>query len=171
MCWWMDKLCRWSLIQELLSPVKTLHKLLPIAVLQPCMPSSLEDLYTGQLIDAVGQLTCTGAIQWTNLWLIIAGQGPSLFGRDWLKKIQLDWRSIGLMDTSRVQLNNTLQRYHLVFEDSLGTMKKFQAELHLKDPLLQTVHGSSWSLGAWIGSHGVGASRGECQSVCGLPTL
>ena len=66
---------------------------------------------------------------------VIAGQGPSLFGRDWLKKIQLDWRTIGLtrLDPSRVQLNNILQRYHSVFEDGLGTMKKFQAELHLKD--------------------------------------
>ena len=57
--------------------------------------------------------------------LIVGGSGPTLFGRDWLSHIQLNWREI--------HYESVLARYPSVFKEGLGTLKGFQAKLHV-DP-------------------------------------
>ena len=74
-------------------------------------------LYTGQRMSVVGQLTVLIKYQSQSHslpLLIVAGDGPSLFGRDWLRHITLDWKTIGLasMDQPNVQLNSLLQAYY-----------------------------------------------------------
>ena len=57
--------------------------------------------------------------------LIIAG-GPSLLGRDWLMKLQLDWQRLGLYHMQAAPptvLQNVLQKHGTVFRDELGLVK------------------------------------------------
>ena len=50
---------------------------------------------------------------------VVANKGPGLFGRDWLRKIKLDWGSIksihGLPDTAN-GLSGLLQKYGELFD-------------------------------------------------------
>ena len=65
----------------------------------------------GQPMATKGQLTAKVkyGIQSLNLPLVvIAGEGPSLLGRDWLRHLKVDWRAIGL--TSVIQPNLHIQQ-------------------------------------------------------------
>ena len=116
---------------------KTFRKIFPNAVLKPAAVTLRT--YTGQRMSVVGQLTVLVKYQSQSHslpLLIVAGDGPSLFGRDWLRHITLDWKTIGLasMDQPNVQLNSLLQAYDDVFADEHGEMRHFKADLKLKDP-------------------------------------
>ena len=99
---------------------KTFRKIFPNAVLKPAAVTLRT--YTGQRMSVVGQLTVLVKYQSQSHslpLLIVAGDGPSLFGRDWLLHIMLDRKTIGLasMDQPNVQLNSLLQAYDDVFAD------------------------------------------------------
>ena len=72
--------------------------------------------------------------------LVVEGSGPSLFGRDWLSHIKLDWKkicSICVSDASLPQdilarLRTTIQSHPNVFKPSLGTIKGITAKLEMK---------------------------------------
>ena len=49
--------------------------------------------------------------------VVVAGDGPSLLGRNWLTAIRLDWYSINNIPT--VTIEDILMKYSDVFEDSL----------------------------------------------------
>ena len=51
--------------------------------------------------------------------IVVDGQGPPLFGRNWLKKIQLNWMSIKQVST---RLEQILKKYNDVFQNELGTL-------------------------------------------------
>ena len=63
--------------------------------------------------------------------LIVAGNGPALFGRDWLGTIKLDWEEIHCIQKDSV--NSLLEKYNPLFTDDLGLLKDFQANIHV-DP-------------------------------------
>ena len=64
--------------------------------------------------------------------LVIAGSGPSLFGRDWLLAIKLDWSQLHHMTVPSV-LHKVLQKHATVFKDELGEVKGTTAKIHV-DP-------------------------------------
>ena len=63
------------------------------------------------------------------------GQGPSLFGWNWLEKIKLNCSAIHTVTMSSA-LNNLLQKHQNLFHDQLGTLKGFHARLII-DPTAQ----------------------------------
>ena len=63
------------------------------------------------------------------LLIVVEGDGPNLFGRNWLRSIKLNWGSIKLVKS---QLDSLLQQYAAVFKEELGTLTGFQAKLELK---------------------------------------
>ena len=63
--------------------------------------------------------------------LIVAGCGPTLMGRDWLSRIRLNWQQIHHLCTESLQA--VLARYPAVFQEGLGTLKGYQANIHV-DP-------------------------------------
>ena len=63
--------------------------------------------------------------------IIVEGEGPSLFGRNWMQKIQLDWKNIGKMKIFNVK--SLLHEYDELFAEGLGTMKDIEAKLTLKE--------------------------------------
>ena len=60
---------------------------------------------------------------------VIKGSGPSLFGRDWLAKVNLNWGSIKKICS---ELETVLTRHNVLFEEGLGTLQGVQAKLSLK---------------------------------------
>ena len=68
--------------------------------------------YTVDILGAI-QVKVKYSDQQENLGLlVVAGSGPSLLGRDWLNKIQLNWASICLMRVSPEQsLHQLLEEY------------------------------------------------------------
>ena len=73
---------------------------------------------------------------------VTKGEGPTLLGREWLRSIQLDWKTIGLaaLDSSHARLEALLKDYNEIFQDELGTMKSIRASLKLKDDITPRFH-------------------------------
>ena len=63
--------------------------------------------------------------------IMVEGKGPTLLGRSWLKHLQLDWHEIKHVTSDSLQA--LLQKYEKVFQEGLGTLKNFQAKIHV-DP-------------------------------------
>ena len=92
--------------------------------------------FTGESITVVGEVEVDveygGQCRKMNL-VIVQGHGPSLFGRDWLKLIKLDWAHFHKLDTTtHVELQQILSKHAALFEAGLGTIKGVQAKLYLK---------------------------------------
>ena len=90
--------------------------------------------YTGEYIPVVGEMITQVQYgsQAKELGLIVVqGEGPSLFGCNWLEHFQLDWKTIGLatLETSQARVDVLLKKYKDVFAEGLGTMKHFQTTL------------------------------------------
>ena len=64
--------------------------------------------------------------------VVVAGNGPSLFGRNWLKYIQLDWKHIATVRTVPQELNSLLEGHDGLFKEELGTIHPYKATLQVK---------------------------------------
>ncbi len=90
-----------------------------------------------QQILVKGEVTVTveyGQKQYSGLkLLVVSGSGPSLMGRDWLRVIPLDWRTIGKVSKSDSDINSQVavlqDKYREVFSEVLGTITPYQAKL------------------------------------------
>ena len=63
--------------------------------------------------------------------IVVEGSGPTLLGRGWLEHIALDWQEIRYLSAS--SLSDVLERHRSVFQEGLGTLKNFEAKIHV-DP-------------------------------------
>ncbi len=66
--------------------------------------------------------------------VVVARDGPSLLGRDWLAKIKVHWSSIFSMHTPELQ--DILDRHETIFIPGLGKTLVGEARLHV-DPDVQ----------------------------------
>ena len=110
----------------------------------PLMPSNTRlRAYTGQTLKVHGQLIAHLKYQDQSAdvpLLVVEGSGPSLFGRDWLSRIRLDWTKICNIRVSETvlpqgvasQLRTTIQNHPNVFKPGLGTVKGITAKLEMK---------------------------------------
>uniref|UniRef100_A0A3B3TFN7 Gypsy retrotransposon integrase-like protein 1 n=1 Tax=Paramormyrops kingsleyae TaxID=1676925 RepID=A0A3B3TFN7_9TELE len=104
--------------------------------------------YTGQAIPVKGQFTVrvTYGDQSADLPLVVVqGNGPSLCGRNWLKKIKLDWKTIKRVSQNAKMpapkaLSEVLERYSHVFQDELGTLKDIRAVISVKPNAIPKFH-------------------------------
>ena len=64
--------------------------------------------------------------------LIVEGNGPSLFGHNWLMHFQLNWQSIQQVQ-QKGDLELVLDKYNLVFEKGLRKLKGTTAKIHIGD--------------------------------------
>ena len=63
---------------------------------------------------------------------IVKGARPSLLGREWLCKLTLDCKTIGMAAHAPASVDAILSVHTEVFKDGLGTLKSFEASLHVK---------------------------------------
>ena len=96
-------------------------------------PSSLRlRTYTGEELKVEGQRVVEvryGEQVAKVPLIVVAGQGPSLFGRNWLEKIKLDWATIGKVERS--PLDGLLDEFEELFRPELGIIKGVQAHLEV----------------------------------------
>ena len=61
--------------------------------------------------------------------VVLSESGLSLFGRNWLSEIRLDWGSINLFQDRT--LDEVLEKYSDIFKSELGTLKGFEAKIYV----------------------------------------
>ena len=89
--------------------------------------------YTGERLNVLGQMSVQVQYeeQESQLPLIVVDcKGPPLFGRNWLRKIRLNWMCIKQVSTG---LDRLLKRYGDVFHNELGTLQGIQAKLVVQE--------------------------------------
>ena len=97
--------------------------------------------YSGEALKVLGQCmvevrygeqTCQAPL------VVVAGHGPSLFGRNWLEKIRLEWGSIQSITTTPVE--ELLHEYAEVFSSDLGTIQGVEAHLEVQEGATPRFH-------------------------------
>ena len=105
--------------------------------------------YGGEPIQVLGKLTLPVKYenQSHNLPLyVVVGDKPALFGRDWLAKMQIDWKRIfrvqqtaypspdtGTQGTPAKDITGTKEQYATVFSDKGGPIKEFAAHIYVAE--------------------------------------
>ena len=88
--------------------------------------------YTGEEIPVLGNVAVQVQYQGQEEELpliIVAGDGPSLLGREWLAKLKLDWKNIFHMHVQET-LQDVLEQHKVVFHSGLGKIKGVQVKLY-----------------------------------------
>ena len=101
---------------------KTFLTILPRHTTQPTRVQL--HTYSGETIPVVGKIEVDVQYQEQQAKLpliVLEGDGPSLFGRDWLSAFRLDWKSINRVE--REKLASVLNKHQALFEEGLGTLK------------------------------------------------
>ena len=62
--------------------------------------------------------------------VVVKGEGPTLFGRNWLEKIKLNWHSIHYILNPGLQ--EVLSKYADVFKEGLGTFSNYKAKIKVE---------------------------------------
>ncbi len=92
--------------------------------------------YTGEEVKPKGTLDVTVCYEGEKFQLpllVVAGNGPTLLGRNWLNKIKLNWHMIKQLTPSTSKIDCLVHKYSELFEESLGTLKGTTAKIHV-DP-------------------------------------
>ena len=99
-------------------------------------------MYNGEKLNVLGSITIDVEYQTqrhTLPLLIVAGTGPNLLGRDWMRKILLDWQQLNPRPINKVHqvppnaLQSILDRDSTIFREELGKVKGASAKIFL-DP-------------------------------------
>ena len=98
--------------------------------------------YSGELLIPKGyinvQVKYNGQCESLKLYVVQKG-GTALFGREWLKKINLDWKNlkwinkISVSENTSENLDLLLKEYSNVFSDGIGCVAEIKAKLTLKE--------------------------------------
>jgi hypothetical protein len=64
--------------------------------------------------------------------LVVAGDGPSLLGRNWLQHIRLDWQRIHQLHAIDAKVDSILSQHAALFDDGLGTIHAHKASFLVK---------------------------------------
>ena len=62
--------------------------------------------------------------------LVIKGNCPNLFGRNWLQYIRINWKSIHMVGNDKLQ--NILAKHLNVFGKGLGHLRGYNAKIHVE---------------------------------------
>ena len=122
-----------SLISE-----NTYKKIFPVETAPHILNSKAQlKTYTGEVIKVLGaievEVTHNEQKKQMNL-LVVAGDGPSLLGRDWLSHICLDWSTLNrIQSTATSACQEILDQHNALFKDELGTVKNTTAKFNI-DP-------------------------------------
>ena len=91
--------------------------------------------YSGEELGVVGRAVVRvrcGGMEEVELGLVVVGaKVPSLLGWDWLDRLRLDWREIGMFNATSNRLEALLAKHSNLFRDEVGTMKRTTAKLHV----------------------------------------
>ncbi len=107
-------------------------------------------MYTGEPIIPLGVMPVTVKYndQQSELDLyIVRIEGPALWGRDWLRKLQLDWKSIKSLQVTgsaspctQKELEKVLDGATVVFQSGIGTLKHIMGKITLDENAVPKFH-------------------------------
>ena len=63
--------------------------------------------------------------------IVVEGNGPSLFGRNWIKFIRPDWNQIATVHSTD-RLQSILDKHDTVFKNELGRIQSHTATLQVQ---------------------------------------
>ena len=95
--------------------------------------------YTAERIPVLWQLNVHvhyGDQRARRVLLVVAGDGPSLLGRNWLCYIQFDWREIHAVSKT-TKLDELLRQNSALFNDELGKIEQYKATLQVRPDAYQ----------------------------------
>ena len=117
-------------------PQEVCRKLFPRGTMMR-KSSLLLKTYSGESIPVLGELDVDVQYEQQQHKLrlaVVAGEGPSLLGRDWLNHVKLNWREIKAMSTHAAgSWECLLEKYGELFADDVGNIESFTAKLYV-DP-------------------------------------
>ena len=92
--------------------------------------------YTGEIIPVLGTLSVE--VKYKDFCehlsvIFVKGKVPSLFGRDWLQHVKLQWSEIVHLSALSPEVNSLLGEHEALFKDGLGTVQGVKAKIHV-DP-------------------------------------
>ena len=91
--------------------------------------------YTEEYMQVTGQLRVVeqyGKQQEKLVLIVVAGNGPSLFGSNWLKYLRLDWSTIATVNTVRGKsLQALLKEQPQLLAEGLGKVEPYRATLQV----------------------------------------
>lgn len=76
---------------------------------------------------------CNGQSKELSIY-VTRNDGPTLFGREWMGSLKLDWTLLQLETSDAIPaLEEVLSKHEIVFSEGLGRMKGLQGRLHPKE--------------------------------------
>ena len=100
--------------------------------------------YTGEPMNVVGESTfgVSYADQGSKslTLVVVSGSGPPLLGRNWLQHFVLEWSKNKSILLANDALRQLLQDYTDVFQDNLGTITPFKAQLAVSPSAVPRFH-------------------------------
>ena len=91
--------------------------------------------YSGERLSVIGTMDAKVQYEQQTQELpltVVAGDGPCMLSWDWLQHLTLNWKEIKAVSKHAMgSLEYLLDKYGDLFKDELGTIKSFQAELHV----------------------------------------
>ena len=112
---------------------KTFQQLFPGVTVQPT--ATQLHSFSGDVISVLGQVEVEVIYNNQSVKLpivVVSGEGPSLFGRDWMMKIKLNWKEIYTVAKDD-KLAELLKAHSTLFEPGLGTLNDYKAKIYV-DP-------------------------------------
>ena len=67
---------------------------------------------------------------WDTDLLVVQGDGPSLLGRNWIQRLNIDWQTVHSLGHD--ELKTLLSKYSVVFPEGLGLLKGFKARIYVE---------------------------------------
>ena len=89
--------------------------------------------YMGEELPVLGVATVAVSYELQTTFLplvVVKGDGASLFGRNWLEHIKLNWPVIHRVSNNR-EVDDLLQKHQQLFCEELGTFKGMEAHIHV----------------------------------------
>ena len=89
--------------------------------------------YSGESVVVLGKMEARVCYEGQQAQLplhVVKGGSPALMGRNWLAKIELDWKNIHRLQEA--SLEDMLDRHKQVFQTDLGTMKGYTAKIFVE---------------------------------------
>ena len=89
--------------------------------------------YTGEDVKLLGKVEVEATVNNQTKLLplfIVQGSGPALMGRNWLHKLQLDWKSLFKVNSLEDVLS---EEFTEVFSETQGTIRNFKGNIHINE--------------------------------------
>ena len=90
--------------------------------------------YTGEEINVAGGIKVEVVYQKQKAilpLLVVAGEGPSLLGRDWLQHIRFDWSCVNSVSTADAAAQEVCDRHPDLFKEELGELNGTTAKIYI----------------------------------------